>query len=80
MHDTTYCDIMKKLDGFMATLSIDDKTLLSKLISNCYYKHHKAIQAKSHNDVELFNSLIMALLIEQSEEMERLQKYLKVDR
>ena len=71
--DPTYCSILEKLDGFMAALSIDDKAVLTKLISECYHKHHKAIQAKSHNDIELFHSLIMTLLIEQSEEMERLQ-------
>jgi metal-responsive CopG/Arc/MetJ family transcriptional regulator len=71
--DPTYRSILEKLGGFMATLSIDDKALLSKLISNCYHKHNKSIQAKSHNDIELFNSLIMALLVEQSKEIERLQ-------
>ena len=71
--DPTYCSILKKLDRFMATLSIEDKALFTKLISECYHKHHKAIQAKSHNDTELFHSIIMALLIEQSKEMERLQ-------
>jgi hypothetical protein len=74
MQDPVYCDIMRKLDGFMAALNIDDKALLSQLISECYHKHHKAIQAKSHNDIELFHSLIMTLLIEQSNEIKRLQK------
>ena len=73
MMDPTYCSILEKLDGFMATLSIEDKALLSKLISECYHKHHKAIQAKSYNDVELFHSLIMTLLVEQKKEIERFQ-------
>lgn len=68
--DPTYCSILKKLDGFMATLSIKDKALITKLISECYHKHHKSIQAKSHNDIY---SIIMAILIEQSKEIERLE-------
>ena len=71
--DPTYCNLLRKLDGFMSTLSIDDKSLLTQLVSECYHKHHKAIQAKSHNGIELFASLIMALLIEQSKEIEMLQ-------
>ena len=73
MMDPTYCYLLERLDGFMATLDKEEKTLFIKMISECYHKHHKAIQAKSHNDIELFNSIIMALLIEQSNEIERLQ-------
>jgi len=57
----------------MATLSIEDKTLFTKLVSECYHKKYKAIQVKSHNDAELFHSIIMALLIEQGKEIERMK-------
>jgi hypothetical protein len=73
MKDPTYCSILGSLNGFMATLDKEEKTLFIKMISECYHKHHKAIQAKSHNDIELLDSLIMALLIEQSNEIKRLQ-------
>ena len=73
MQDPTYRDLLRKLDGFVDTLSIEDKALFIKLISECYHRFHKSIQAKSENDVELFNSLIMALLMEQSKEIERWQ-------
>ncbi len=72
--DPTYCSILRKLDVFAATLSIEDKALLTKLISECYHKHHKSIQTKSHNDIESFYSIIMALLMEQSKEIERLER------
>ncbi|CAN5890460.1 hypothetical protein BH23THE1_BH23THE1_25070 [soil metagenome] len=62
------------MDGFANTLSTEDKSLFIKMISECYHKLHKSIRAKSDNDVELFNSLMMALLIEQGKELERLAK------
>ena len=73
MQDPIYCNILRKLDEFMAALSIDDKALFSKVISECYHKHYNQIKSKSSNDSELFYSLIMALLIEQSNEIKRLQ-------
>lgn len=73
MEDPTYCDILRKLDGFVVTLGKEDKSRFIKLISECYYNLHKSIQAKSHTDVELLNSLIVALLIGQIKEIERYQ-------
>lgn len=72
LRDPTYSNILEKTDGFMATLGEEEKTFFIKMISECYHKLHRSIQAKSDNNVELFNSLIMALLIEQSKEIERL--------
>lgn len=68
LKDSTYCDILRKLDGF----DIKDKLLFIKMISDCYHRFHKSIQAKSDNDIELFISLIMVLLINQGKEIERL--------
>ena len=64
---------MKNLEGFVDTLNTEDKSLFIKMISECYHRFHKSIQAESANDRELFYSLIMALLIEQSKEIERLE-------
>jgi len=41
-----------------------------KMISDCYHKFHKSIKTKSQSDTELLIPTLMALLIEQSNEIE----------
>ncbi|MDQ3083457.1 MAG: hypothetical protein M3Q77_01420 [Thermoproteota archaeon] len=73
--DETYKRIIKKLDDFMTRLpSPKDKELLLGMISEAYYKHHKAIQTKSESDTELLLSTLMAIIIEQNVEIKRLEQ------
>ena len=59
IEDPIYRGLLRKLDE----LDIEDKDLFIKMISECYRKLHKSIKSKSNNDIELFYSLMMALLI-----------------
>ncbi len=71
-NDNTYQRILKQLDNpFISNLkSEEDKQLILKMIANCYHKYHNSIKTKSQSDTELLFSMIMALLIEQSKEIE----------
>jgi len=42
------------------------------MIVNCYHKYHNSIRTKSYSDIELMLATIMSLLLEQSNEIERL--------
>lgn len=44
---------------------------MSRIFSNCYQTYCNLIKAKSGSDTELMLSTLMALLIEQSKEIER---------
>jgi hypothetical protein len=64
--DKTYQSIMRRLNSFMECLPIEeDKQLLSNMISDCYCKYNKAINAKKKDDPSLVMSLIMSLLVDQ---------------
>ncbi|MDN5847206.1 MAG: hypothetical protein L0H53_13140 [Candidatus Nitrosocosmicus sp.] len=72
-NDETYQRIKEQLEPFISNLkSEEDKQLIFRMISNCYHKYHNSIKAKSQGNTELMLSTIMALLIEQSNEIERL--------
>lgn len=43
-----------------------------KILSNCYHKYHNSIKTKAKGDAELMLSTLMWLLIDQSNETERL--------
>ncbi len=45
--------------------SDDDKQVLLKTISKCYFKHQKAIEAHGISDRDLSNGLLMSILIDQ---------------
>lgn len=45
---------------------------MSGMPSSCYHKYHNSIKTKAKGDAELMLSTMMALLIEQSNELERL--------
>ncbi|MBA2267700.1 MAG: hypothetical protein H0W19_05110 [Nitrosopumilus sp.] len=46
------------------------------MISEVYYKQHKAIRTKSESDTELLLSRLMAIIIEQNLEIKRLEQNL----
>lgn len=71
--DKTYQRIREQVNPFISNLkSEEDKQIMSKILSNCYHKYHNSIRTKSQSDIELLHSTIMALLIEQSNEIERI--------
>ena len=71
--DKTYQRIKKQVNPFISNLkSEEDKQIMSKILSNCYHKYRNSIRTKSQSDIELLHSAIMALLIEQSNEIERI--------
>jgi hypothetical protein len=72
-NDEIYQRIMKQLNPFISNLkSGEDEQLMLKMISECYQKYHKSIKTRSQSDTELMLSTIMALLVEQDKEIERL--------
>jgi hypothetical protein len=73
-NDEIYQKIINKLDPIVSNLNSEgDKQLMLKMISDSYHKYHNSIRAKSQSDTELMMSTIMSLLIEQSNELERLR-------
>ena len=73
-NDDTYKRLKEQLNPFISNLKPEeDKQLMLKMISNCYHKFHNSIKTKSQSDTELLLSTTMALLIEQSNEIERLK-------
>lgn len=71
--DKTYQRIREQVNPFISNLkSEEDKQIMSKILSNCYHKYHNSIRTKLQSDIELLHSTIMALLIEQSNEIERI--------
>jgi hypothetical protein len=72
--DESYQRTINQLNPFISNLnSEEDKQLMLKMISNCYHKYHNSIRTKSKGDTELILSTMMSLLIEQSNEIERLR-------
>lgn len=73
-NDRTYQKILELLVPFTSNLNLEeDKQLILRMISNCYHKYHNSIRTKSKGDPELMLSTMMSLLIEQSNEIERLR-------
>jgi hypothetical protein len=70
-NDQNHNKIIKKLNNITEGLSSADKELLLKLVNEVYYKYQKSIQTKSESDTELLISTIMALLVEQNQELSK---------
>ncbi len=66
MENETYDKIISNWSEFINCLpSDDDKQLLLKIISICYFKYQKSIKAYGISDYELFTALLMSILINQ---------------
>ena len=72
--DKDYNRLLKKLNNFTECLPSEDKELLLKIINEVYYKYQKSILTKSESDTELMLSTLMALLVKQDFDIERLRK------
>ncbi len=74
--DETYQNIMEQLDGFIEHLpSEEDRQILSKMVSNSYYKYYEAIKSMERDDPSLIAPLIMALLVDQQLLVNRLKHH-----
>jgi hypothetical protein len=69
--DQAHGRIIKKLEPFMAALSLEDRALMTNMVTECYLKYQKAIQSKSEGDY-LMVSLLMALLTQQNKRIKEL--------
>jgi hypothetical protein len=73
-NNKTYQRIMNKLDDLIInTLTKEDKELFLTMIKEAYFKHGNAINSKAEGDTQLMLSTIMALLIEQDKDIEKLK-------
>lgn len=57
----------------MVCLSDDDKQVLLKVISKCYFKYQKSIKAYGLSDFELYTALLMSILIDQQIQIDGLK-------
>lgn len=74
-NDKTYQRMVEQLNPFLSSLeSEEDKRRLLRMISNCYHKYHNSIRTKSQSDQELMLSTMLAILLEQTKEIESLEK------
>lgn len=72
-NEETFQRIIEQLNPFISNLnSEEDRQLMLRMLSSCYHKYHNSINVKSGSDIELMLSAVMSLLIEQSNEIERL--------
>ena len=72
--DKDYQKIMEQLDDLMEHLpSEEDRQLLSRMVYECYHKHHEAIKSIEGHDPILFTPLIMALILDQISMIDRLE-------
>jgi hypothetical protein len=69
-----YQKIKGQLDGLMEALPTEeDRQILSKMVSNSYYKYYESIKSMEKDDPSLISPLIMALLVDQISMIERLE-------
>jgi hypothetical protein len=72
--DKTYQKIMEQLNGFMEHLpEEEDKQLLSRMVSECYYKYHESNKSMERDDPSLLTPLIMALIVDHNSMIDRLK-------
>ncbi|HKR72853.1 MAG TPA: hypothetical protein VJR94_01940 [Candidatus Nitrosocosmicus sp.] len=76
--DETFQKILLCLNQLNQNMTLkNDKDLLSLMVKEAYLKHRLSIKAKSGSDTELMLSVVMSLLIEQSNDVERLSSIIK---
>jgi hypothetical protein len=66
IEDSTYNKIVRNWNEFIDCLpSEEEKQLLLRIMSKCYFKYHKSIKAYGLSDFELYAALLMSILIDQ---------------
>ena len=74
LQDETYDKIISNWNEFIDSLpSEEDKQLLLKITSKCYFKYQKAIKAYGISNYELSNGLIMSILIDQQTQIDSIK-------
>jgi hypothetical protein len=73
MEDKTYGKIINNWNDFIGCLPDDDKQLLLKIISKCYYKYQKALKTNGCSNHELSAGLLMSILIDQQIQIDGLK-------
>ena len=74
LEDETYDKIISNWNEFIDCLpSDDDKQVLLKIISKCYFKYQKSLKAYGVSDYELSNGLLMSILIDQQIQIDGLK-------
>ncbi len=69
--DDVFQKIITKLNDYIENISSkEDKELLLRMVKKVYLNNNKAIKAKAFDDTYLIFSIIIALLIEQSKEID----------
>jgi hypothetical protein len=71
--DKTFDKIISNWDVFINCLDDDDdKQLVLKIISKCYFKYQDSIKANTNSDFELNTRILMSILIEQQKQIDKL--------
>jgi hypothetical protein len=72
--DNIYDKIFDHLDKFIKNMPEKDKQLLIQTVSKCYLKYQKSIKANGNSDFELIMRLLMAILLDQQLQIDKLIK------
>jgi hypothetical protein len=72
--DETYDKIVNHLDESIKNLTQEDKQLISQTLSKCYFKYQDSIKAKGTSGFELKMGLLMAILLDQQLQIDKLTK------
>jgi hypothetical protein len=70
--DKTFDKIIGNWDAFINCLDNDDKQLILKITSKCYFKYQDSIKANANPDFELNIGMLMSILIEQQKQIDKL--------
>jgi hypothetical protein len=71
--DKTFDKIISNWDVFINCLDDDDdKQLVLKIKSKCYFKYQDSIKANTNSDFELNTRILMSILIEQQKQIDKL--------
>ena len=74
VRDKAYNKIISDLEEFIKSLSDQDKQLLIQITSKCYFKYQESIKANGTSGFELNMGLLMAILLDQQLQINKLIK------
>ena len=72
--DKTFDKIISNWDVFINCLDDDDKQLVKKIISKCYFKYQDSIKANTNSGFELSPRILISILIEQQKQIDKLNE------
>jgi hypothetical protein len=66
IEDNIYSKIIRNWNEFIDGLpSKEDKQLILKIMSKCYFKYQKSIKAYGLSDFDIYTALLMSIIIDQ---------------